>query len=217
MSTVAGISGSVEMVFSSYADARSQSSISVFPLSFFIGFIALCMVSSLVFLIPKVISGTGSVKIMGNNLGGSVKLDDLAMSLKWSKIGNLRMYLIQPVMWTLVQTVGIPYANSYLGKGFPLPIIHGFTLQNAEIIFSSSKVTVCSNVSYSESDNLNQEGDAKSKDAFVPPKPKELDNAALIGISLEAVKGMKASLNMGSGLVRFSVKGAIPCNKTPLQ
>ncbi|MBA0859188.1 hypothetical protein Goshw_004253 [Gossypium schwendimanii] len=137
-------------------DARSQSSISVFPLSFFIGFIALCMVSSLVFLIPKVIRGTGSVKIMGNNLGGSVKLDDLAMSLKWSKIGNLRMYLIQPVMWTLVQTVGIPYANSYLGKGFPLPIIHGFTLQNAEIIFSSSKVTVCSNVSYSESDNLNQ-------------------------------------------------------------
>ncbi|MBA0715477.1 hypothetical protein Golax_014370 [Gossypium laxum] len=143
-------------LFMTFEDARSQSSISVFPLSFFIGFIALCMVSSLVFLIPKVIRGTGSVKIMGNNLGGSVKLDDLAMSLKWSKIGNLRMYLIQPVMWTLVQTVGIPYANSYLGKGFPLPIIHGFTLQNAEIIFSSSKVTVCSNVSYSESDNLNQ-------------------------------------------------------------
>lgn len=57
--------------------------------------------------------------------------------------------------------------------------------------------------------------DAKSKDAFVPPKPKELDNAALTGISFEAVKGMKASLNMGSGLVTLSVKGAIPCNKTP--
>ncbi|XWS75826.1 hypothetical protein CRYUN_Cryun01aG0125400 [Craigia yunnanensis] len=102
------------------------------------------------------ICGSGSVKIVGNNLGGSVKLDDLVMSLKWSQIGDLRMYLIQPVMWTLVQTVVIPYANSYLGKGFPLPIIHGFTLQNAEIIFSSSKVTVCSDVSYSESDNLNQ-------------------------------------------------------------
>ncbi|XVF71817.1 hypothetical protein PTKIN_Ptkin12aG0069900 [Pterospermum kingtungense] len=97
------------------------------------------------------IRGSGSVKIVGNNLGGSVKMDDLTMSLKWSRIGNLRMYLIQPVMWTLIQTVVIPYANSYLGKGFPLPIIHGFTLQNAEIIFSSSKVTVCSNVSYSES------------------------------------------------------------------
>ena len=132
------------------------------------------------------IHGSGSVKIVGNNLGGSVKLDDLTMSLKWSHIGNLRMYLIQvlvilvfnqinvlsciwlskksdvffyllqPVMWTLVKTVVIPYANSYLGKGFPLPIIHGFTLQNAEIMFSSSKVTVCSDVAYSESDNLNQ-------------------------------------------------------------
>ncbi|KAK8688718.1 hypothetical protein V6N13_087462 [Hibiscus sabdariffa] len=106
--------------------------------------------------ISLVIRGSGSVKIVGNNLGGSVKLDDLQMSLKWSKIGSLRMYLIQPVMWTLVQTVGIPYANSYLGKGFPLPIIRGFTLQNAEIIFSSSKVSVCSDVAYSESDDLDQ-------------------------------------------------------------
>ncbi|PPR84635.1 hypothetical protein GOBAR_AA36079 [Gossypium barbadense] len=122
------------------------------------GFLFLCWYENhqIEYLREQVIRGTGSVKIMGNNLGGSVKLDDLAMSLKWSKIGNLRMYLIQPVMWTLVQTVGIPYANSYLGKGFPLPIIHGFTLQNAEIIFSSSQVTVCSNVSYSESDDLNQ-------------------------------------------------------------
>ncbi|KAE8676325.1 putative BPI/LBP family protein [Hibiscus syriacus] len=109
--------------------------------------------------ISLVIRGSGSIKIVGNNLGGSVNLDDLAMSLKWSKIGNLRMYLIQPVMWTLVQTVGIPYANSYLGKGFPLPIIHGFTLQNAEIIFSNSKVSVCSDVTYSVSDNLDRLSD----------------------------------------------------------
>ncbi|XVF81533.1 hypothetical protein PTKIN_Ptkin15bG0162800 [Pterospermum kingtungense] len=106
--------------------------------------------------ISLVIRGSGSVKIVGNNLGGSVKLEDLTMSLKWSQIGNLRMYLIQPVMWTLVQTVVIPSANSYLGKGFPLPIIHGFTLQDAEIVFSSSKVTVCSDVAYSEPDNLNR-------------------------------------------------------------
>lgn len=59
--------------------------------------------------------------------------------------------------------------------------------------------------------------DANSKDAFVPPKPKEFDKAALIGISFEAVKGMKPSLKMGSGLVRLRVKGAIPCNKTTEQ
>lgn len=52
------------------------------------------------------------------------------------------------------------------------------------------------------------------KDAFVPPKPKELDRAALTGISLEAVKGMKPPLKTGSGLVKLSVNGAVPCNTT---
>ena len=53
-----------------------------------------------------------------------------------------------------------------------------------------------------------------SSDAFVPPKPNEFDKTALIGIFFEAVKGMKASLNMTSGLVRLSVNGATPCNGT---
>lgn len=104
--------------------------------------------------ISLIIQGSGSVKISGNNLGGSVKLNDFTMVLKWSKIGNLRMYLIQPVLWTVIQTVALPYANSHLGKGFPLPIINGFTLENAEIICLDSWITVCSDVAYAESSNL---------------------------------------------------------------
>ncbi|KAJ9686598.1 hypothetical protein PVL29_015462 [Vitis rotundifolia] len=106
--------------------------------------------------ISLVIHASGSVKIAGNNLAGSVKLNDFTMSLKWSKIGNLRMFLIQPVIWTLIETVFLPYVNVHLGKGFPLPIIHGFTVQNAEIICSYSKITVCSNVAYEDPQNLNQ-------------------------------------------------------------
>lgn len=52
-----------------------------------------------------------------------------------------------------------------------------------------------------------------NKDVFVPPKPKEFDNAAFTAISLEAVKGMKASLKTGSGVLRLRVKGAIPWKK----
>ncbi|KAM7498374.1 hypothetical protein LguiA_022788 [Lonicera macranthoides] len=100
--------------------------------------------------ISLVIRASGSVKISGNNLAGSVKLNDFTMSLKWSKIGKLRMYLIQPVMWTFIETVFLPYANLHLGKGFPLPIIQGFTLENGEIICSDSQITVCSDVSYTE-------------------------------------------------------------------
>uniref|UniRef100_A0A0R0GL08 Lipid-binding serum glycoprotein C-terminal domain-containing protein n=1 Tax=Glycine max TaxID=3847 RepID=A0A0R0GL08_SOYBN len=48
--------------------------------------------------ISLVIQGTGLVKIKGNNLVGSIRLNDFQMSLKWSNIGNLRMYLIQDVL-----------------------------------------------------------------------------------------------------------------------
>uniref|UniRef100_A0A5B7C379 BPI/LBP family protein n=1 Tax=Davidia involucrata TaxID=16924 RepID=A0A5B7C379_DAVIN len=106
--------------------------------------------------ISLVIHASGSVKISRNNLVGSVKLDDFNMSLKWSKIGNLHMYLIQPVMWTIIETVFLPYANLHLGKGFPLPIIHGFTLKDAEILCSNSKITVCSDATFAESYDLRQ-------------------------------------------------------------
>lgn len=54
-------------------------------------------------------------------------------------------------MWAIIETVFLPYANEHLGKGLPLPIIHGFTLQDAEIILSTSSVAVCSDVAYTES------------------------------------------------------------------
>ncbi|GFY97586.1 lipid-binding serum glycoprotein family protein [Actinidia rufa] len=84
--------------------------------------------------ISLVFHGSGSVEVIKNNLAGSVKLNDFSMMLKWSKIGNLRMFLIQPIMWTIIETVFLPYVNLHLAKGFPLPIIHGFTLENAESI-----------------------------------------------------------------------------------
>ncbi|KAK1561067.1 hypothetical protein Q3G72_034038 [Acer saccharum] len=93
-------------------------------------------------------SDTGCLNFIGNKLGGSVKLNDFTMSLKWCQIGNLHMNLIQPIMWTAIQTVFLPYVNAHLGQGFPLPIIHGFTLKNGEIICSNSGITICSDVTY---------------------------------------------------------------------
>lgn len=55
--------------------------------------------------------------------------------------------------------------------------------------------------------------EAKSKDEFVPPKPNEFDKAALTFICFDAVNGMKSPVNMGSGFLRLTVNGAIPCNK----
>ncbi|XP_043688681.1 putative BPI/LBP family protein At1g04970 isoform X2 [Telopea speciosissima] len=101
--------------------------------------------------ISLVITASGSVGISGNNLVGSVELVDFTMSLKWSKIGNFHMYLIQSVMRTLLKTVFLPYVNLHLGRGFPLPIIRGFTLQNADIFCASSQILICSNVVFADS------------------------------------------------------------------
>ncbi|CAM8949764.1 unnamed protein product [Rhodiola kirilowii] len=106
--------------------------------------------------ISLVIRVCGSVKISGNNLAGSLKLEDFTMSLKWSKVGSLHMYIIQPVVWSLIETVGLPYVNNHLSKGLPLPIIKGFNLQNAETVFSESRVIVCSDVTYTDANSHNE-------------------------------------------------------------
>lgn len=43
----------------------------------------------------QMIRGSGALRVMGNNLGGSVSLEDFSMSLKWSNIGNLHLHLLQ--------------------------------------------------------------------------------------------------------------------------
>ncbi|PIA36929.1 hypothetical protein AQUCO_03200112v1, partial [Aquilegia coerulea] len=98
-----------------------------------------------------VISASGSVEMSGNMLVGSVVLDDFTMSLKWSKIGKFHMTLIQSVMWSFLKTVATPYVNSRLRKGFPLPIVRGFTLQNADILYKNSLLAVCSDVVFTDS------------------------------------------------------------------
>ncbi|KAM3696304.1 hypothetical protein ACJW30_06G030000 [Castanea mollissima] len=92
------------------------------------------------------ISTSGSAEIVRNNLAGSVRLKDFSMYLKWSEIGDLQMNLLQPVMSTILKTVFLPYVNSHLRRGFPLPILHGFTLQDAEIVCTDSMVIVYSDL-----------------------------------------------------------------------
>ncbi|KAF9587930.1 hypothetical protein IFM89_006184 [Coptis chinensis] len=101
-----------------------------------------------------VISASGSVEISRNMLVGSVGLDDFTLSLKWSNIGKFHMSLIQSVVWTFLKTVATPYVNSRLKKGFPLPIVRGFTLQGADIAYDNSLITICSDVVFKDSYSL---------------------------------------------------------------
>ncbi|XP_068635457.1 putative BPI/LBP family protein At1g04970 [Aristolochia californica] len=99
------------------------------------------------------VRASGFVEVSGNNLAGQAGLDGFTLTLQWSKVGNFHMFLIEKVMHVLLKDVALPFVNSRLRKGFPLPIIHGFMLENADILFSPSRIVVCSDVAYIPSHN----------------------------------------------------------------
>lgn len=99
--------------------------------------------------ISLVISASGFAEISRNNLAGAVKLSKFATSLEWSKIGNLHMHPIQSVMSAVLRTVIVPYVNLRLMMGFPLPLFHGYKLQNAGIFCIDSCIMLCSDVASS--------------------------------------------------------------------
>ncbi|KAG9441728.1 hypothetical protein H6P81_017582 [Aristolochia fimbriata] len=96
------------------------------------------------------VRASGLVEVSGNNLAGQAGLDGFTLTLQWSEVGNFHMFLIEKAMRVLLKDVAFPFANSRSRKGFPLPIIHGFMLQNADILCTSSRVVVCSDVTYSQ-------------------------------------------------------------------
>ncbi|XVF77336.1 hypothetical protein PTKIN_Ptkin14bG0034900 [Pterospermum kingtungense] len=106
--------------------------------------------------ISLVISASGSAKISRNKLAGKIRLVNFTASLKWSNIGKLHMHLIQGVMSTILKTFLMPYLNSHLRRGFPLPLPHGFTLHNAEILLLDSRIIVRSDLKFTDRYDLNQ-------------------------------------------------------------
>ncbi|XP_022846038.1 putative BPI/LBP family protein At1g04970 isoform X2 [Olea europaea var. sylvestris] len=93
-----------------------------------------------------VISASISAEISGNTLFGRVKLNQFSMSLKWSKIGDLHMRLVQSVISTMLKTVILPYVNVQLRKGHLLPAFHGYKLQDTQIVCVDSWIIISSDL-----------------------------------------------------------------------
>ncbi|KAK8487406.1 hypothetical protein V6N13_141351 [Hibiscus sabdariffa] len=100
--------------------------------------------------ISLVINASCSAEMHRNNIAGRIRLIDFTAALAWSNIGNLHMQLVQAAISTILKTFFMPYLNLHLRDGFPLPLPHGFTLQNAEIIQLDSRVMVRSDLSYKD-------------------------------------------------------------------
>lgn len=93
---------------------------------------------------------SGGASVSGNNLAGRVGLDYFSFTLKWSDIGKLHTGIVQSVMRIFLKSLFVPYVNSYLEQGFPLPIIKGFIISDAYILISHSRIIVSSDVAFIE-------------------------------------------------------------------
>lgn len=98
--------------------------------------------------ISMVISASGSVGVSENNITGVADLSDLTLKLKWSNIGNFHMRFIQTIVRTLVKDVLLPLVNQHLKRGFPLPMIKNFRVQDADVLYGESQLLVCADVQY---------------------------------------------------------------------
>lgn len=108
--------------------------------------------------ISLVISASCSAEIHNkNNLAASIRLVNFTASLKWTNIGDLDVHRVEATISTILETFFEPYLNSHLRRGFPLPIPHGFKLENAEIIRLDSRVTVQSDLSFTNRHDLNRQ------------------------------------------------------------
>lgn len=96
--------------------------------------------------ISLVITFSGYPEISRNSLAGRVELNDFAMSLKWSTIGDFHLHLLEPVIGTVLRAVLLPYVNVLLWKGLPLPNVKGYTLHNAQFSYVDSRIIVCTDV-----------------------------------------------------------------------
>lgn len=104
--------------------------------------------------ISVVVSASGVAEASGNKVYGRVELDNFSLALKWSKVGNFHMSLIQGVIRVFLNTVCMPYLNSRLGHGFILPVVHGFTLKDVYVLASPEQLTLCSDVTFTNASSL---------------------------------------------------------------
>ncbi|XP_019194508.1 PREDICTED: putative BPI/LBP family protein At1g04970 [Ipomoea nil] len=92
------------------------------------------------------ITGSAFPEISSKDVTGSITLHELAMSLVWSKVGDLNIPAIESIVLNVLRTGVLPYVNSRLGQGFSVPAFYGYTLQNTEILCSDSWIMVSSDV-----------------------------------------------------------------------
>ncbi|CAE5967939.1 unnamed protein product [Arabidopsis arenosa] len=96
--------------------------------------------------ISSVLNVACSEEITKNNLTGSLRLKDFNATMKMSKIGEFQSNYVQAATSRILEALFLPYVNTRLKRGFPLPIPGDFTINNIKIVYVRSGISVCTDI-----------------------------------------------------------------------
>jgi hypothetical protein len=96
--------------------------------------------------LSTILSVACSTEIVKNNLIGSLRLNDFNATMKWSKIGEFQTNYVQAATSRILEALFLPYVNTRLKRGFPLPIPGDFTIKNIKIVYVNSGILVCTDI-----------------------------------------------------------------------
>ncbi|KAG7577971.1 Lipid-binding serum glycoprotein N-terminal [Arabidopsis thaliana x Arabidopsis arenosa] len=96
--------------------------------------------------LSTVLSVACSTEIIKNNLTGSLRLNDFNATMKMSKIGEFQSNYVQAATSRILEALFLPYVNTRLKRGFPLPIPGDFTINNIKIVYVRSGILVCTDI-----------------------------------------------------------------------
>jgi len=101
------------------------------------------------FTLGTVVTLKGVVGVNGQNVTGQVSFLSAELSTVSSPYGPLDVASLQDLVNQMCQFGLVPWLNTRLGAGFPLPVVDGVALKNVEVSYASGYVSIGADFTYS--------------------------------------------------------------------
>eukprot|EP00761_Pharyngomonas_kirbyi_P008633 gb/GECH01008645.1/.p1 GENE.gb/GECH01008645.1/~~gb/GECH01008645.1/.p1 ORF type:complete len:401 (+),score=110.48 gb/GECH01008645.1/:1-1203(+) len=79
---------------------------------------------------------------------GKLKYLDFSLSLVHSNVGHFDPKPLGDLLQVIIQKAMLPFLNTYLGNGFPLPSVKGVTFIQPDVSFHDGFIAISTNINY---------------------------------------------------------------------
>nr|XP_020846344.1 bactericidal permeability-increasing protein-like isoform X1 [Phascolarctos cinereus] len=101
-----------------------------------------------VFLLHVDAEASAQVFISGKNIGASLKLTNVSLTLAHSDVGPFLVDRMETLLYVALKSAILPRINRKLKEGFPLPTLPKTTLQDTAINIQEGFLVIATNVQY---------------------------------------------------------------------